>query len=149
MKITGLDLVISDACSCLTVLGSSSAVQGKGEAKAPKEEEGVGRKHGQGLGGLCSAGRGARGAAREWSSLQKTPPANSPRVSALILGRTRFSVTAPALLVVPLFMCRWRGHKAGTGMAPRAGRSAAGHRSVDAEGSCPLSGSGGGVGSPR
>lgn len=43
-----------DACSCLTVLGSSSAVQGKGEAKGPKEEEGVGRKHGQGLGGLCS-----------------------------------------------------------------------------------------------
>lgn len=91
MKITGLDLVISDACSCLTVLGSSSAVQGKGEAKGRKEEEGVGRKHGQGHGGLCSAGRGARGAAREWSSLQKTR-------SSKLAARLRFDSGSHSLL---------------------------------------------------
>lgn len=70
------------------------------------------------LRGVRGAGRGAQPVSGARS--RKLAPANSPRVSALILGRTRFSVTAPALLVVPLFMCRWCGHKAGTGTAPRA-----------------------------
>lgn len=40
-------------------------------------------------------------------------------VSASVLDRAPFSVTAPPLPVVPLFMCRWCGCKAGTVTAPR------------------------------
>lgn len=76
-------------------------------------------------------------------------------VSASVLDRAPFSVTAPPLPVVPLFMCRWCGCKAGTVTAPRTFGSvtfqwggAWSGSSVDVEGSCPLSGSGRDVGVP-
>lgn len=103
------------------------------------------------------AGCGVRGAAREESSLQKTR-------SSKLAARLRFDSGSHSLLSYCTCVARrsliyvslvWAQSRDGDGSARlwlcdfSVGRSAAGHRSVDAEGSCPPSGSGGGVGSPR
>lgn len=131
LKIAGLDLVISDACSCLTIPGSFSAYAGEGPGKGTEGRGGCGEETWSGMPVSC---------------LQKTHLA----ASASILDRAPFSVTAPLLPIDPLFMCRWCGDSSMRVWLCDSSveRSVVGHSSVGVEGSCPLSGSGRDVGVP-